>query len=84
MEATEVGGHWERRGEREGVVQIHDGVSATNKDGILALATTSMDLQGIKLNEVSPRKMNSVRFSLYVEFKNKQANEWINQTETNL
>ena len=37
---------------------------------ILPFLTTQMDLEGIKLSEISQRKTNTISFHLHVESKN--------------
>ena len=43
--------------------------SAIKKNEMLPFATTWMDLKGIMLAEISQRKINTVCYHLYVEFK---------------
>lgn len=44
------------------------------KNKTLPLATTWMNLEGIMLREIRQRKINTVQFHLYIEFK-KQTNK---------
>ena len=53
--------------------------SAIKKTEIMPFAATWMELEGIRLSEISQRKANTVCCNLYVESKNKM-NEY-NKTE---
>ena len=56
--------------------------SATNKNEILPFATIWIDLDGITVNEISQRKINTVWYHLYVKSKIiKQTSEY-NKKET--
>ena len=58
---------------KEDVVYIWSGVLLSHKKQMLPFVTTWMDLKGIMLSEISPRKTNTALSHLYVESK-KQSN----------
>ena len=43
--------------------------SGVKKNRILTFATTWVDLESIRLSEISERKTNTIRYHLYVESK---------------
>ena len=43
--------------------------SAIKKNGILPFVTMWVDLEGIRLSEISQKKTSTIRFHLYVESK---------------
>ena len=53
--------------------------SATNKNEIVPFVTTWIDLEGIMLSEISPRKTNAAWFHLHM--KQKEYNKLVNITE---
>lgn len=64
------------------VVCIHDGISLNrNKNEILPFVRTSIDLQGIMLDETDQRRTNTVQFRLHVESE-KQINKHKTKTES--
>ena len=56
----------DRRMDKDDVIYIHNGVllSHTHKNEILPFATTLMDLEGIKLSEVSQTEKDKCHISL--------------------
>ena len=64
------------------VVCIHDGILLNrNKNEILPFVRTSIDLQGIMLDETDQRRTNTVQFRLHVESE-KQINKHNPKTES--
>lgn len=64
------------------VVCIHDGILLNrNKNEILPFVRTSIDLQGIMLDETDQRRTNTVQFRLHVESE-KQINKHKTKTES--
>ena len=55
-----------------------------NRNENFPFVTKWMDFEGIMLSEINERKINTVRFHLYVESKkqNKHANKRQNKTQT--
>ena len=55
--------------------------SAIKRNEILSFATTGIDLEGIRLSEISQRKTNIVYFHLCMESKKKKMKNY-NKAET--
>ena len=55
---------------------------AIKKNEVMPFAATWMDLEIIKLNEVSQRKTNIIWYHLYVESYKNDTNEFVYKTET--
>ena len=69
--------------DKEDVVHIYNGIhySAIKKNEIMPFAATWMDLEFIRLREVSQTKTNIIRYCLYEESKKNDTNELIYKTE---
>ena len=55
--------------DKEDVVHIYNGLSATKKNKIMPFAMAWMDLEITMLSEISQRKTNIICYHLYVESK---------------
>ena len=64
------------------MIYVHNGILLHHKNNeTLPFAATWMDLEIIILSEVRQRKMNIIRYHLYVESKKNDINEFIYKTE---